>query len=128
MYRRMLIVLFVSLLIAAAMPVAAGIIYLKIANDPNPGSITVQVRSVSSTTPVYSATLAPNQSTGIQTPTVASGSYVVSFNWSNTNFHNINASTGNMIATCNPPTGACAVSSWQAAGTGVFASIPVKVP
>lgn len=129
MGRRLSVLAFVVLL-AVAIPASAGTIYLDLYNDPNPGNVTVSVRSVSSSTPIYSVSLAPNKGTGVQVLTVPSGNYVVSFAWPNPNFHNLAAGGGhaNNIATCNPPTGACVLSSWQAAGTGVNASIPVKVP
>jgi len=126
---RRLSIALVVILLCAALPAAAGTIYVNVFNDPNPGNITVSVRSVSSSTPVWSQVLAPNQGTGDKVLTVPSGSYVVTFTWGSGNFHNLANGGGhpNNIATCNPPTGACVLSSWQVVGTGASGSFPVKV-
>jgi hypothetical protein len=114
--------------IVSSVSLSAGTLYVNVKNDPNPGNITVQARSASSTTNLLNVSVAPNQSTGVKTFTVPTGWYVVTVSWSSGVFHNIANGGGSTIASCNPPTGTCALAGWQVVGTGASGSFSVFVP
>lgn len=126
--KRLITGILVIILLSFTVPVLAGTLYINIKNDSNPGNITVQVGTVSLQSSLLNVSLAPNQGTGVKTFNVPSGWYVVTVSWSGNNFHNINASVGSMVATCNPPTGSCLVPVWQTAGSGALGTFSVWMP
>ena len=105
-----------------------GTIYIKIKNDQNRGNLHVYIRSASSSSKLFEAQVAPNQTTektlnGLTTGLM--GWYVVSLDWPGADFHNIAAGGGCIIASGYPAIGTNSVPSWQVAGTGAYGSIPI---
>jgi len=105
----------------------SGTLYIDISNDTNPGEIKVEVRQVSSSTDLYTATVPSGGKTGPQVFSVEPGNYVVTISWPHDESHVIGNAFNSDIATCNPPTAKCALHSWLVRGSGASASFPVKV-
>jgi hypothetical protein len=109
-----------------------GVLYVKIKGDPNKGKIHIKIHSpFAGGATLYDGQLGAGETLEKTFTGLNNGPqqwYLVSFDWPQTDFHNMSASTGNTIAWGTPVNANNAVLSWQIAGTGAFGSVPVLLP